>query len=220
MMDLFQRGGPVMWPLLACSVVALAVSMDRAIFWIRETARRNRRLVEEVLSLAEREAYEEIREKVRGSRDYVVRVLVSGILHREFSLSAAMEVAAKEQLGRMRRGLTVLDTLVTVAPMLGILGTVTGLIKAFDLLGTSGFQDPRVVTVGVAEALITTVAGLVIAVPCVISYNYFQKRAEQAANEMEAYGTSLEIVHSKNRHQENRSALFHIHPQPEPERVP
>ena len=209
-----------MWPLLACSVVALAVSMDRAIFWIRETARRNRRLVEEVLSLAEREAYEEIREKVRGSRDYVVRVLVSGILHREFSLSAAMEVAAKEQLGRMRRGLTVLDTLVTVAPMLGILGTVTGLIKAFDLLGTSGFQDPRVVTVGVAEALITTVAGLVIAVPCVISYNYFQKRAEQAANEMEAYGTSLEIVHSKNRHQENRSALFHIHPQPEPERVP
>lgn len=209
-----------MWPLLGCSLVAVAVTLDRAIFWLRETARRNRVLVEEVLSLAEREAYEEIREKVRGSRDYVVRVLVSGILHREFSLSAAMEVAAKEQMERMRRGLAVLDTLVTVAPMLGILGTVTGLIKAFDLLGSSGFQDPRVVTIGVAEALITTVAGLVIAVPCVISYNYFQKRAEQAANEMETYGTSLEIVHSKNRHQENKAAFFHIPPRSEPERVP
>ncbi len=220
MIDLFQRGGPVMWPLLGCSLVALAVTIDRAIFWVRETARRNRRLVEEVLSLAEREAYDEIREKVRGSRDYVVRVLVSGIVHREFSLSAAMEVAAKEQMERMRRGLAVLDTLVTVAPMLGILGTVTGLIKAFDLLGSSGFQDPRVVTIGVAEALITTVAGLVIAVPCVISYNYFQKRAEQAANEMETYGTSLEIVHSKNRHQGNSTGLFHVHPGTEPQRVP
>lgn len=209
-----------MWPLLGCSLVALAVTVDRAIFWLRETARRNRALVEDVLSLAEREAYEEMREKVRGSRDYVVRVLVSGILHREFSLSAAMEVAAKEQMERMRRGLAVLDTLVTVAPMLGILGTVTGLIKAFDLLGSSGFQDPRVVTIGVAEALITTVAGLIIAVPCVIFYNYFQKRAEQAANEMETYGTSLEIVHSKNRHQGGITGLIHIHPGSESERVP
>ncbi len=219
-MDLFEKGGPVMWPLLGCSLVALAVTVDRAIFWLKESARRNRALVQDVLSLAEKEEYEEIREKVRGSRDYVVRVLVSGILHREFSLSAAMEVAAKEQMERMRRGLAVLDTLVTVAPMLGILGTVTGLIKAFDLLGSSGFQDPRVVTVGVAEALITTVAGLVIAVPCVIFYNYFQKRAEQAANEMETYGTSLEIVHSKNRHQENLSRSFHVPPVAEPERVP
>lgn len=220
MMDLFQRGGPIMWPLLVCSVVALAVTIDRTIFWIRESMRRDRHLVENVLSMAEQEAYEEIRERVRGSQDYVIRVLVSGILHRDFSLSAAMEVAAQEQLERMRRGLGVLDTLVTLAPMLGILGTVTGIIKAFDLLGSSGFQDPRAVTVGVAEALITTAAGLIIAVPCVIAYNYFHKRAEQAAGEMETYGTSLEIVHRKNRHLVNGSSPFHIDPKPEPERVP
>jgi len=199
-----------MWPILACSIVALGVILDRAFFWLRESSRRDRRLVEEILALAEREAYEEIREKVRGSKDFVIKVLVSGILHREFSLSAAMEVAAKEQLDRMRRGLAVLDTMVTVAPMLGILGTVTGIIKAFDLLGTSSFQDPRVVTVGIAEALITTAAGLIVAVPSVVAYNFFNKKADQAADEMETYGTSLEIVHRKNRHQATESPTFQV----------
>jgi biopolymer transport protein ExbB len=210
MMEVFQKGGPLMWPILACSIVALGVILDRAFFWLRESSRRDRRLVEEILALAEREAYEEIREKVRGSKDFVIKVLVSGILHREFSLSAAMEVAAKEQLDRMRRGLAVLDTMVTVAPMLGILGTVTGIIKAFDLLGTSSFQDPRVVTVGIAEALITTAAGLIVAVPSVVAYNFFNKKADQAADEMETYGTSLEIVHRKNRQQATEPPTFQV----------
>ncbi len=210
MMEIFQKGGPLMWPILACSIVALGVILDRAFFWLRESSRRDRRLVEEILALAEREAYEEIREKVRGSKDFVIKVLVSGILHREFSLSAAMEVAAKEQLDRMRRGLAVLDTMVTVAPMLGILGTVTGIIKAFDLLGTSSFQDPRVVTVGIAEALMTTAAGLIVAVPSVVAYNFFHKKADQAADEMETYGTSLEIVHRKNRHQATEPCSFQV----------
>jgi biopolymer transport protein ExbB len=210
MMEVFQKGGPLMWPILACSIVALGVILDRAFFWLRESSRRDRRLVEEILALAEREAYEEIREKVRGSKDFVIKVLVSGILHREFSLSAAMEVAAKEQLDRMRRGLAVLDTMVTVAPMLGILGTVTGIIKAFDLLGTLSFQDPRVVTVGIAEALITTAAGLIVAVPSVVAYNFFNKKADQAADEMETYGTSLEIVHRKNRQQATEPPTFQV----------
>ncbi|MGQ9655336.1 MAG: MotA/TolQ/ExbB proton channel family protein, partial [Thermodesulfobacteriota bacterium] len=81
MMELFQRGGPVMWPLLICSVIALAVIMERAFFWIRESTRRDPRLVDDVLALAERDQYDEIRQRVQGKRDYVVRVLISGILH-------------------------------------------------------------------------------------------------------------------------------------------
>jgi len=176
--------------------------------------------VDEVLSLAEREQYEEIRQRVQGNRDYVVRVLISGILHRAFSLTSAMEIAAEDELRRMRRGLIVLDTLVTLSPMLGILGTVTGIIKAFDLLGTSGFQDPRVVTVGVAEALITTAAGLVIALPCLVAYNYFQRKAETAAGEMETYGTSLEIVHKRNSSRRVDDASFRVEPPGEGERLP
>lgn len=220
MMELFQRGGPVMWPLLICSVIALAVIMERTFFWIRESTRRDPRLVDEVLALAERDQYDEIRQRVQGKRDYVVRVLISGILHRSFSLTTAMEMAAENELRRMRRGLSVLDTLVTLSPMLGILGTVTGIIKAFDLLGTSGFQDPRVVTVGVAEALMTTAAGLVIALPCLVAYNYFQRKAEGAAGQMETYGTSLEIVHKRNSARGAGDASFRVQPPEEGERLP
>jgi biopolymer transport protein ExbB len=206
MIDAFHRGGPVMIPLLLCSVVALTVILERTFFWIRETRWRQPGLAEEILSLAAADDYEGIRQRVQGNRDLVIRVLVSGLLHRESSLTSAMEVAAQEELRRMRRYLPVLDTLITLCPMLGILGTVTGIIQSFDLLGASGVQDPRSVTVGIAQALITTAAGLAIALVCLIPYNYFSRKTEEAASEMETYGTSLEIVHSKSRHQAIRSS--------------
>lgn len=208
MIEAFHRGGPVMVPLLICSVVALTVILERALFWIRESRRRDPELVEEVLSLAAQEDYEGIRGRVQGNRDVVVRVLVSGLLHREFSLTSAMEVAAQEELRRMKRYLPVLDTLITLCPMLGILGTVTGIIQSFDLLGASGIQDPRSVTVGIAQALITTAAGLAIALACLIPYNYFLRRTEEAASEMETYGTSLEILNRKNQHRAIEDPVF------------
>lgn len=208
MIEAFHRGGPVMVPLLICSVVALTVILERALFWIRESRRRDPELVEEILSLAAQEDYEGIRGRVQGNRDVVVRVLVSGLLHREFSLTSAMEVAAQEELRRMKRYLPVLDTLITLCPMLGILGTVTGIIQSFDLLGASGIQDPRSVTVGIAQALITTAAGLAIALACLIPYNYFLRRTEEAASEMETYGTSLEILNRKNQHRAIEDPVF------------
>jgi biopolymer transport protein ExbB len=200
MIEIFQRGGPVMIPLLICSVVGLTVIIERAFFWVREAMKRDRNMLNTILSLAEKGSYQEIRQQVEGNRDYVVRVLVSGLLHREFSLASAMEVAAQEELRRMMRYLPILDTLITLCPMLGILGTVTGIIQSFDLLGSAGIQDPRAVTVGIAQALITTAAGLAIALFCLIPYNYFVRKAEKAADEMETYGASLEIVHTKLEH--------------------
>jgi biopolymer transport protein ExbB len=208
MVEVLQRGGPVMLPLLLCSVVALTVIVERSWFWFRENRMRNRELILEILALAEKEDLESIRNRVRKNRDFVVRVLVSGLLHREFSLTSAMEVAAQEELRRMKRYLPILDTLITLCPMLGILGTVIGIIQSFDLLGSSGMQDPRSVTVGIAQALITTAVGLTIALACLIPYNYFIRKAEIAASEMETYGTSLEIVHKKKMHQFNNGATF------------
>jgi biopolymer transport protein ExbB len=197
-----------MIPLAVCSILALAVILERSLFWIRESRRRNPKLIQEVLALAEREDYEEIRRRTQGAKDYIVRMLVSGLVHREFSLTSAMEVAAQEQLNRMRRHLSILDTLITLCPMLGILGTVTGIIQSFDLLGHSGMQDPRAVTMGIAQALITTAAGLSIALACLIPFNYFHRRIEKAAAEMETYGTSLEILYQKVKHHEvNRARL-------------
>jgi biopolymer transport protein ExbB len=197
MVELFIKGGPVMYPLLACSVIALTVIIERLFFWIREDIRRDQPLVDEVLELCREGDWEGVREKVAGSKDYVIRVLVTGILHREFSMVKAMEAAGAEKVREMRRYMAVLDTMITVAPLLGIFGTVIGIITSFDLLGTIGIEHPQAVTAGIAQALITTAAGLGIAILSVFPYNYFNSRVENAVLAIEKYGTSLEIVFEK-----------------------
>jgi biopolymer transport protein ExbB len=159
--------------------------------------RRNRALVDEVLELCREGDWEAVRRKTAGCRDYVVQILISGILHREFSMLKAMESAAADEVQRMRRYMNVLDTMITVAPLLGIFGTVTGIITSFEMLGTTGIAHPEAVTAGVAEALITTATGLGIAIFSVFPYNYFNMRVERASLEMEKYATSLEIVYEK-----------------------
>ena len=197
MLDLFESGGPVMWPLLGCSLIALTVIIERAFFWMGVARQRNRELLTELLELCRRGEWEKVREKAAGSPDYIVRVLISGILHREFSMIKAMEAAAADEIKIMRRGMVVLDTMITVAPLLGIFGTVVGIIISFDVLGTGGIEHPEVVTGGIAQALITTATGLGIAILSVFPYNYFNTRIEDAAHVIEKYATSLEIVYEK-----------------------
>jgi len=197
MWDLFDKGGPVMYPLLACSVMALAVVIDRTIFWIRLSLRRDQDLVNEVLELSRLGDWEAVRRKTAGNKDFIVKILISGILHREFSMIKAMEAAAAHQIKRMRRFMGVLDTMVTVAPLLGIFGTVLGIISSFEILGAAGIEHPREVTAGIAQALITTAAGLGIAILSVFPYNYFNSRVENAALQIEEYATSLEIIYEK-----------------------
>ena len=197
MTDLFIKGGPVMYPLLGCSLIALTVILERIFFWVREAVNRNQSTVDHVLEMSRRGDWEGIKREVSGSRDYIIRILVSGILHKEFSMTKAMEAAAGDEIKRMRRFLDILDTMITVAPLLGIFGTVTGIISSFEVLGTSGIEQPLAVTAGIAEALITTAAGLAIAIPSVFFYNYFNSRAQAAALAIEKYATSLEIVYEK-----------------------
>jgi biopolymer transport protein ExbB len=187
-----------MYPLLGCSILALTVILDRLFFWIREDMRRNQPLVDEVLSLCQKGAWDAVREKVKGSKDYVIKILVTGILHREFSMTKAMESAAADEIRRMQRYMGILDTMITVAPLLGIFGTVIGIIISFELLGSGGIEHPEAVTAGIAQALITTASGLGIAILAVFPYNYFNSRVARAALVIEKYATSLEIVYDRN----------------------
>ncbi len=197
MMDVFYRGGPVMYPLLACSIIALTVIIERSLFWMRKDMRGNRPLVDSVLEMCRIGDFDRVKELVAGSNDFVVRVLVSGILHREFSVGKAMESAVAEEIKKMRRFMGVLDTMITVAPLLGIFGTVLGIITSFELLGSGGIEHPQAVTAGIAQALITTASGLGIAILSVLPYNYFNSRVENAALTIEKYATSLEVVFEK-----------------------
>jgi biopolymer transport protein ExbB len=197
MWDVFDKGGPVMYPLLACSIIALAVVIDRAIFWLKLGLQRKPSLVDEILELSRQGDWESIRIKTTNTKDYIIKILVSGILHREFSMIKAMEAAAADEIKHMRRFMGVLDTMITVAPLLGIFGTVLGIITSFEVLGSAGIEHPQAVTGGIAQALITTAAGLGIAILSVFPYNYFSSRVENASVLIEKYATSLEIVFEK-----------------------
>jgi len=197
MLDLFLKGGPVMYPLLACSVIAMTVVIERAIFWIQSDRSRNQALVDEVLEFCRVGNWDTVRVKAAGSKDYLIRILVGGIVHREFSMTKAMESAASDEIRKMRRYMGILDTMITVAPLLGFLGTVTGIIFSFESLGTNVIEHPETVAMGIAQALITTAAGLIIAILTVFPYNYFNSRIEDAALSIEKYATSLEIVYKK-----------------------
>ena len=197
MLEIVQKGGVVMYPLLACSICVLTIIIERIVFWMILNRRHNRQLLSEVLEICQRGDWELVRQKTTGSKDYAIRVLISGIVHREFSMTKAMEVAAIEEVMKMRRGMGILDTMITIAPLLGILGTVIGIILSFDMLAIEGIENPQAVTGGIAQALITTATGLSIAILAVIPFNYFNVKVEQAVQAMEQYATSLEIVYEK-----------------------
>jgi len=199
MIDYFLQGGPIMYPLLLCSLVSLTVIIERSIFWIREDRRRDRHLLDELMTLVERCELDKARALTGNSKDFVIRVMVCGIVHQAFSLRDALQMGADEEIARMRRHLPILDTMITLSPLLGILGTVTGIIYSFNMLGAVGIEQPRMITAGIAQALLTTAFGLLIAILSLLPYNYFLSKVEKAALEMEKYGTTLEILFEKLR---------------------
>jgi biopolymer transport protein ExbB len=124
----------------------------------------------------------------------VARVLAAGLAHRNPSLSKALEVAAQAEIPILKKRLTILDTIITLAPLLGLLGTITGMISSFGIMSEAGLGQPHAVTGGVAEALIATAAGLLIAILTLIPYNYFSNRAERELEEIEYYASRLELI--------------------------
>jgi len=198
MIQWFLKGGPVMWPLLLCSVIALAVMFERALFWLKERRTQEPERIHRVLHLTERGLFEEAAQGAKESQEAVLRILLNGLTHRHFSLEGALEVAVQAELKRMKRYLVVLDTLITVAPLLGIFGTVTGILIAFGAL-EGRIPDPKIVSTGIAQAVITTVAGLAIAIPTVIAYNYFCAKVEDAASHISTHVTNFQILYQKGR---------------------
>lgn len=197
MIQIFEYGGLLMIPLFICSIVSFTIIIERLIFWTRVGIERNLATIMNIFDLCEKEDWENVIKIASDSKSYVAKILLSGILHREHSPVKAMELAASDAIFYMQRYMNILDTIITSAPLLGILGTVVGIIDSFDMLGISGIENPQAVTAGIAKALITTAFGLSIAVATVFPYNYFNARIERAAQIIEKYTTSFEIAHEK-----------------------
>jgi biopolymer transport protein ExbB len=193
MIKIFLNGGPVMWPLLICSIITVATALERLFFIIRERARRKPELVEKILERVEHHDLDGAIKFGSVNRDFVARVLTFALAHRAESFSSAVLRAANLELKKFNRGLAVLDTIVTLAPLLGLLGTVTGMIHAFGLLGTQQLDAPEAITGGIAQALIATAFGLSIAITALIPFNYLNARLEEARHDIEDAATQLEL---------------------------
>ncbi|MEI8284983.1 MAG: MotA/TolQ/ExbB proton channel family protein [bacterium] len=193
MIEIFHKGGPIMWPLLAVSVVVLAVVIERFLFIVIERKNRDERVVGEILTQIEKGHLDQASRIGGESKDFVVRAVTYALTHREKSFSEAMLRAANWELKRFHRGLTILDTAITLAPLLGLLGTVTGMIRSFDMLGGSELGAPSAITGGIAEALIATAYGLGIAITGLLPFNYLNSREEEARLEMQDAASHIEI---------------------------
>lgn len=194
MFDLIQKGGPVMWPLLLTSVISVAVVMERLFFIIAERSKRKPKDVDQILKFTEEGRLADAVQVGEASTDFVARTLSYGIKNRDTSFSNALLRAANKELKRFGQGASVLDTVITLAPLLGLFGTVVGMIHAFGLLGGSELEAPSVITGGIAEALIATAFGLVIAMLALIPFNYLNARMEDARHEIEDASNHLELI--------------------------
>ena len=199
LMDYVQQGGPVMYPLLACSIIALTVLTERLMFWMRIRKAKEPEKITQFLSATQQGRYAEAFELGRSSRDPALRVLVRGLADRDLVPTASMEQQAKTEVNEMTRYLVVLETVISLAPLLGIYGTITGIIRAFGFLSATGVPDPRLVAAGIAEALITTAAGLTIAIAAIPFYRHFLRRMEREAHEIEQHATTLELILAQRR---------------------
>lgn len=183
-----------MWPLLLTSLVALTVVFERLFFTVREALRRDPGAVARLFREVELGRPDAAQEVGKTSRDYVVRVLTYALEHREVSFSNALLQSASQELQRFNRGISMLDTIVTLAPLLGLFGTVTGMIHAFGLLGASELGAPTAITGGIAEALVATAFGLLIAMVSLLPFNFLNTQLERARQEIETAAAKLEML--------------------------
>ena len=192
----FIKGGPIMWPILASALVAVAVIGERTFWWLREGGRRDPQKLGHLLAALENGDVAVAKKISEGSEDPVIRMIRHGlghVGHVHASLLGALQLAAGSELKRAGRFLTVMDTLVTLAPLLGLLGTVTGLMRAFLNIGSAELSVTAV-TGGIGEALIATACGLGIAIFALIPFNYFSARVTQLQFDLETAATNVEVM--------------------------
>ncbi len=198
-MELFKHGGPIMWPILLVSFLMITVAIERIIFIFRENSRRDHEVVEKMLEKVESNDVNGAVEIGKKSQDFVARILVYALTHKEHSLGNAFTRAASQELQRFSQGLPTLDTCITAAPLLGLLGTVMGMMNTFGALSGGDIAAAAgQITGGVAEALIATACGLLIAVMGLLPFNYLNARTEEARHEVEDASNSLEIIINKS----------------------
>lgn len=200
MWHILVKGGWMMIPIILCSFVAVATIIERFCFF-RRIGKKNRG--EEVVKLVREGQINNARQIVESEKTQnglpIMKVFYAGITHSD-EPEGAMEAAAINEISGMKRGFAALDTIITLSPLLGLLGTIIGMINAFHVMASSGLGQPHAVTGGVAEALVCTAAGISVAIVTLIPYNYFLARVERESDLIESMATQLELALGNSTH--------------------
>lgn len=200
MFELIKAGGWVMVPIILCSVVAFAIVLER--LWslqIRRVAPPN--LVAQVWQWFKNGHLDHKRIQHLRTSSPLGRILAAGIAHRHHDrtlMKEDIEDVGRHVVHELERYLNTLGTIAAVSPLLGLLGTVTGMIRAFSAISAHGVSDPAVVSGGIAEALITTAAGLMVAIPALMAHRYLRGHIDTLviAMEQEAFRL-IEVIHGE-----------------------
>jgi len=200
MFELVKTGGWLMWPIILCSVAAVAIIGER--FWsLQKRYISPPTLVDQVQQWLQRKELDQARIKLLADTSPLGRILAAGLINRDHDreiIKEAIEDSGRHVVPELERYLTTLGTVAAITPFLGLLGTVLGMIEMFSGISVHGVGDPAVVAGGVAQALITTAAGLGVAIPSVIFYRYFRAKVAELLVDMEQQAIKLvEILHGQ-----------------------
>lgn len=200
MFELVKAGGWLMWPIILCSVVALAIIGER--FWsLQKKYVAPATLVEQIRQWLERKELDQARIQLLAETSPLGRILAAGLVNRHHDreiVKEAVEDAGRHVAPELDRYLNTLGTVAAISPFLGLLGTVLGMIEMFSGISSHGVGDPAVVAGGIAQALITTATGLGVAIPSVMFFRYFRGKVNALLVDMEQEAIKLiEILHGE-----------------------
>lgn len=199
-MNFITKGGWVMWGLIPASILVLAIFLDRLRYFMKVKKQTNKLLaqVKESLQINDMTRAVSLCKENNTPMGNLLVVALENKNKSKEEIQKMLEESSKTEIPRLERYLGALGTIATISPMLGLLGTVTGMIKAFNTLAVQGTGNPAALAGGISEALITTATGLIIAIPTVIIYNYFTEKVNKMILNMEVESTALiETMHSQ-----------------------
>jgi len=191
--EFIERGGFMMYPLLAAALIALTVIIERTVIF-HKRFKMSPQLLREILNEVENHKLAEANAKCRKFATPVGAVISAGLEHFDKPLSEMeliMKNRAEEWVPLLEKRIDVLDTVITAAPLMGLLGTITGMMASFRVLSEKGVNEPNAITGGVAEALIATATGLVIALICLVAYNHLSAQIKVFIYQLESVASRL-----------------------------